>query len=73
MKSLVPEALSDALARLSPLQRDLLLGLLRGEEGGSDEAIARRHGTGVIRIRRERILARQRLKQILRRDETPRR
>ena len=57
--------LRDAWQRLSVLQRDILSAALSGDDEGSDEELAGRHGTTAAAIRIERILARRRLNDVL--------
>jgi DNA-directed RNA polymerase specialized sigma24 family protein len=55
----------EALAGLSPLQREIIGAGLTGDDESSDEEIADRHGTSASTVRVERILARRRLHDLL--------
>jgi hypothetical protein len=57
--------LAEAMARLTPLQREIVRALLAAEDEGADEILARRHGVEVADVRRERGVVRARLQQIL--------
>ncbi len=57
--------LGKALAQLSPLQRELVFALMRGEDESADESIAERHGLTPGALRVERFLARKRLNEAL--------
>jgi DNA-directed RNA polymerase specialized sigma24 family protein len=54
-----------ALAGLSPLQREIIGAGLTGDDESSDAEIADRHGTSASTVRVERILARRRLHDLL--------
>jgi len=57
-----------ALAELSPLQREIVRSLLRGEDQAGDEVLALRHSMSAEAVRAERFLACERLRQALDRD-----
>ena len=49
----------------SPLQRDLMSRLLRGEDDPADGTLALRHKTDACDVRRQRSLARARLREAI--------
>jgi hypothetical protein len=53
--------LATLMEEWSPLQRDLMDRLLRGEDDSADLALALRHGTDAVDVRRQRSRARERL------------
>ncbi len=65
---MVQSILDQVLRVLSPLHREIVSGLLDGEDADADELIARRHGTTPEAVRVERFVARQRLAEALARD-----
>jgi len=58
--------LATLMEEWSPLQRDLMDRLLRGEDDSADLAIAARHGTDACDLRRQRNQARVRLREAMR-------
>ncbi len=56
---LMPGPIADALAALEPLQRDIIIGLLTGDDI-HDDVIAERHGVTEEDVRRQRHTARAR-------------
>jgi hypothetical protein len=55
----------EAMGLLTPLQREIVRALLRGEEQSGDEMLARRHATSVEAVRAERFVACDRLRRAL--------
>jgi hypothetical protein len=60
--------LDEVLTELTPLQRDIVIGFLRGE-GPADDALARRYSVPPAEVRIQRFLACDRLKGVLKRME----
>ncbi|HZL71626.1 MAG TPA: hypothetical protein VFC86_04140 [Planctomycetota bacterium] len=58
--------LATLMEEWSPLQRDLMDRLLRGEDDSADLAIAARHRTDACDLRRQRSQARARLREAMR-------
>ena len=58
--------LATLMEEWSPLQRDLMDRLLLGEDEPADAALAARHGTDACDLRRQRSLARARLREAVR-------
>lgn len=54
-----------AFAERTPLQREIVRALLRGEDQKGDVELARRHSMTVEAVRAERFVARERLRRAL--------
>jgi hypothetical protein len=57
--------LATLMEEWSPLQRELMTRLLRGEDESADGALASRHETDACDVRRQRSLARARLREAI--------
>ena len=60
LQRIAPGPLADALADLDPLQHDIIVGLLTGDDP-HDDALAALHGTTEEEVRRQRHAARAKL------------
>ncbi len=63
---MTPGPLAAAIAQLDPLQRDIIIGLLTGDDLHDDLLLAARHRTTEEEVRRQRPFARARLADALR-------